>query len=668
MRLEIGIDLGTTNTVVSFLKNGALEQLRFRNKDNLPSTMLFVDHKVTIGDIAKRKSALYPNNYIKSSKTFMGDTSKSWEIEGKIFTPTNVATEILKEINKNIKKTDPSISEVRAVITVPAYFTSTQIDETKKAGEAAGFIIERIITEPVAAAIAYGIDDQVDQTLFIIDIGGGTFDTSILEVKGSNFNTLAIDGDSKLGGDDFDNHILEAILKFIRKDQGVNLSSYDKSDLDEDEYRKAYQALINKAEDVKIELSEFESVSIEIANLFSGYNLSMSMTRDEFEQISSISIEKIKRTIQKTMTDNDFSPEDIDKVVLVGGSSKIPVVREFVTELFNTQPYSDKPLDKLVAMGAAIIAHQSDTVQSKIEINDIISHSLGIEIVDDRFSPILAKNSKYPVSKSEMYTTVSDFQQHLDVNVFEGEDENDVTKNSFYGGFTLSDIEQAYAGSPQIEVTFEFDINRILKVTARDLNTNSKHSEVIDIDKTQKKNITPEVQPFDIALVIDVSYSMNGYPLQKAKEACQSMVADMIDLNVHRIGLVEFESHASTLSYLTQDKHKLDKAISSLHCKGGTDIRDGLRVAEEELFKTREKINKELVILVTDGDSPEAPAIRQAEKIKQLGMRIVSIGVGHGVNERLLRNIATSDDYYQIDTVDKLQEIFHHISCSLQTI
>lgn len=487
MKLEIGIDLGTTNTVVSFLKNGAFEQLKFRNKDNLPSTMLFVDQKVTIGDIAKRKSALYPNNYIKSSKTFMADGNKSWNIEGKIFTPTDVATEILKEIKKNIKKYDSSISEVKAVITVPAYFTSTQIDETKKAGEAAGFTIDRIITEPVAAAIAYGIDDQVDQTLFIVDIGGGTFDTSILEVKGSNFNTLAVDGDSKLGGDDFDHHILESLLKFIRKDQGVNLSSYEKSDLDEDEYRKAYQALVNKSEEVKIELSEFENTTIEIANLFTGYNLSMSMTRDEFEKISSISIEKIKRTIQKTMSDNDFSPEDIDKVVLVGGSSKIPVVREFVTELFNAQPYSDKPLDKLVAMGAAILAHQSDTIQSKIEINDIISHSLGIEIVNSRFSPILAKNSKYPVSTSQMYTTVSDFQKHLDVNVFEGEDENEVTNNSFYGGFTLSDIEHAYAGTPQIEVTFEFDINRILKVTAKDLNTNSNHSENIDIDKTKKK-------------------------------------------------------------------------------------------------------------------------------------------------------------------------------------
>jgi len=414
----------------------------------------------------------------------MADSTKSWSIEGEAFTPTDVATEILKEIKKNIKKYDSNISEVKAVITVPAYFTSTQIDETKKAGEAAGFTIERIITEPVAAAIAYGIDDQVDQTLFIVDIGGGTFDTSILEVKGSNFNTLAVDGDSKLGGDDFDHHILESLLKFIRKDQGVNLSSYEKSDLDEDEYRKAYQALVNKSEEVKIELSEFENTNIEIANLFTGYNLSMAMTRDEFEQISSISIEKIKRTIQKTMSDNDFSPEDIDKVVLVGGSSKIPVVREFVTELFNKQPYSDKPLDKLVAMGAAILAHKSDTVQSKIEINDIISHSLGIRVVNDRYSPILKKNSKFPTSKKKIYTTAYDFQEFLAIKVYEGEDENNVNKNSSYGGFNLPDIEYAHAGVPKIEVTFEFDINRILKVSARDLNTLSSHNKELSIDKT----------------------------------------------------------------------------------------------------------------------------------------------------------------------------------------
>jgi len=484
MKLEVGIDLGTTNTVVSFLKNGSLEQLKFRNKESLPSTMLFVDQKATIGEIAKRKSALYPNNYIKSSKTFMGDASHTWNIEGKTFTPTDVATFILTEIKNNINKYDSTIDVVEAVITVPAYFTSTQIDETKKAGEAAGFIIKRIITEPVAAAIAYGIDDKVDQTLFIVDIGGGTFDTSILQVKGTNFNTLAVDGDSKLGGDDFDNHILEALLKYIRKDQGVNLSTHAKSDLDEDKYRKAYQALVNKAEEIKIELSEFESTNVDIANLFSGYNLSMTMTRTEFEEISSSSIEKIKRKIQSTMSNNNFDPSDIDKVVLVGGSSKIPAVREFVTELFDKQPYADKPLDKLVAMGAAILAHQSETVQSKIEISDIISHSLGIELINDKFSAILVKNSQYPISKSQMYTTTVDFQEKLSVKVYEGEDEYQVTNNSFYGGFILDNIEHSYAGNPQIEVTFEFDINRILKVTARDLNTDSKHSETISIDKT----------------------------------------------------------------------------------------------------------------------------------------------------------------------------------------
>jgi len=161
---------------------------------------------------------------------------------------------------------------------------------------------------------------------------------------------------------------------------------------------------------------------------------------------------------------------------------------------------------------------------------------------------------------------------------------------------------------------------------------------------------------------------MQGYPLQKAKEACQSMVSEMIDLNVHRIGLVEFESYASTLSYLTQDQQKLNKAISSLCCKGGTNICEGLRVTEQELFNVSENTNKKLVILVTDGGSTEAPAIQQAEQMRQSNMRIVTIGVGHCVNERLLRNIATPDDYYQIDTIDKLQEIFHRISCSLQVI
>jgi len=660
--LKIGIDLGTTNSVVAYFENSSIEFLRFRNQESISSVMLYKDGKVTIGDIAKKKAVSNPKNFIKSSKIFMGDNDKSWTIEDKIFTPTDVAMEILKEIKKTLDKKFSDISKFIAVITVPAYFTSTQIDETKKAGEQAGFTIKQIITEPVSAAIAYGFEDELNQKLFIVDIGGGTFDTSILKVSNKNFETLAIDGDNKLGGDDFDNHILEYLLKHIRKEQGVNLASFEKSGISEDEYIKAKQALITKSEDVKKELSEYEEVEIEISNLFSGYNLLTKITRDKFEDISSFTIDKIKRTIKKTLNDSQYTPLDIDKVVLVGGSSKIPVVREFVTELFGKAPYSDKPLDKLVAMGAIIVAQDDNAVT----IKDIISHSLGIELIHEKFSPILKKNQNYPISHTEVYTTTMDFQKSVEINVYEGEDEDNVMNNEFYGGFSLENIEQAYAGIPEVEVTFEFDKNRILKVTAKDIRSGSSKSENIEIDKGVKKKITPNIKPFDIALVIDVSYSMCGYPLEKAKEACNMMVSSMIDLSIHRVGLVEFESYANTLSYLSNDKSSLLNAISKLSCKGGTDIADGLRETRQEVLKRAE--NSKLVILVTDGGSSENPAIKQSNKLKNMNTRLVTIGVGHGVNESLLQNIASNYDYYQIDTIDELSNIFQKISSSLRII
>jgi molecular chaperone DnaK len=661
-KMKIGIDLGTTNSVVAYFDNGTIEYLRFRNRESLSSVMLYKDEKVIIGEMAKKKAVAYPKNFIKSSKTFMGDNEKIWDIEDKSFTPTDVATEILKEIKKNLEKKFSDVSEFVAVITVPAYFTSTQIDETKKAGEKAGFIIKQIITEPVAAAVAYGFEDEVNQKLFIVDIGGGTFDTSILKVSNESFETLNIDGDNKLGGDDFDNYILEYLLKHIRKEYGVNLASFEKSGIPEDEYVKAKQILVTKSEEIKKELSEYEEVEVEISNLLSGYNLSTKTTREEFEDISSLTIDKIKRIIKRTLENFQFSSDDIDKVVLVGGTSKIPIVREFVTELFGKPPYSDKPLDKLVAMGAAIVAEDDNSVK----IKDIISHSLGIELVNNRFSPILKKNQNYPISHKEVYTTVMDFQTMLDINVYEGEDEDNVTNNDFYGGFSLENIEQAKAGIPQIEVTFEFDKNRILKVTAKDLNTGSSKSENIEIDKGQKKKITPEVKPFDIVLLIDVSGSMCGYPLEKAKEASEKMVSEMIDLNIHKVGLVEFESYARVISYLSNDKTKLLNSISQLFCKGGTDIADALNITREDVLARAE--NSKLVILVTDGGSSETPAINEATKLKNSNTRVVTIGVGSGVNKYLLENIASPSDYYQIDSIDQLADIFQKISSSIQKI
>jgi len=491
MKLEIGIDLGTTNSVVAFFENGSIQYLRFRNKESLTSTIIYQNGKVTIGEMAKRKSAIYPKNFIKSSKTEMGNNVKTWKIEDREFTPTDVATEILKETAKELKKKFPDLNIIEAVITVPAYFESTQIDETKKAGERAGFTVKQIITEPVAAAVAYGFETQINQKLFIVDIGGGTFDTAILEVNNTNFNTLAIGGDNKLGGDDFDNHILEYLLKFIRKDKGINLASLEKSGLNEDEYRKAFQALIIKAEEIKIELSEYDDVEIEIANLLSGYNLTTSISRTEFEKISSVTIDKIKREIEKTLTEHSFSSSDIDKVVLVGGSARIPIVREFVTNLFGKTPYSDKPLDKLVAMGASIAAHDDNTVQ----VRDIISHSLGIEILGSsgnfELEKMLLKKEYYPCSKDKIFTTTRNNQQEVKISIFEGDIVEDIDSNKFYGELTLDNIQAAPAGVPEIKVSFHFDNSRILTVIAEDLATGNKKE--VTITKCAKEERTRDL-------------------------------------------------------------------------------------------------------------------------------------------------------------------------------
>lgn len=662
MKLYIGIDLGTTNSVVAYFENEHIEYLKFRNKESLSSVMLYKDGKIIVGEVAKKKAISNPANFIKSSKTFIGDNEKVWQIEDRKFTPTDVATEILKEIKKNLNKKFPDVSEFIAVITVPAYFTSTQIDETKKAGEQADFIVKQIITEPVAAAVAYGFEDELNQKLFIVDIGGGTFDTSILKVSNKHFETLAIDGNRKLGGDDFDNYILEYLLKHIRREKGINLASFEKSGIPEDEYIKAKQTLVTKSEEIKKELSEYEKVEIEIPNLLSGYNLSTKITREVFEDISSITIETIKRTIKKTLEDSNHLPEDIDKVVLVGGTSKIPIVREFVTELFGKSPYSDKPLDKLVAMGAAIVAQ----AENSVNIKDIISHSLGIEIIGNRFSPILRKNQNYPISHTETYTTTIDFQQSVDINVYEGEDEEDVNNNSFYGGFSLTNIEQAKAGEPKIEVTFEFDENRILKVTARDIRSGASKSEEIEIDKGSKKKITPDIQPFDIVLVIDVSGSMCGYPLDKAKEACDLMVSSMIDLSVHKVGLVEFGSIAKKIADLSNDKNYLKDSISYISCKGSTNMADGIKVAKK-ILKSAE--NNKLLIIVTDGYPDSSfETEQQANKIKE-DTKLITIGIGSGIDEYFLKRIASSEkDYYSGSDFSELANIFQKISSSLQSI
>ncbi len=661
MKMNIGIDLGTTNSVATYMDKGKFEYILFRNKESIPSVVLYQNDKVIVGEKAKKKAVLFPENYIKSSKTDMGDMGKIWKIDGQDITPTDVAKEILSEIKLTIAKQVPNIDEFEAVITVPAYFTSSQIDETKKAAELAGYSVKQIITEPVAAALAYGFEDNINQKIFIVDIGGGTFDTAILEVKNQDFSTVALGGDKKLGGDDFDNVILEMFLKHIRRNEGVNLASFEKSGLSTEVYVKAYHTLISKAEETKIELSEQEEVEISIANLFDNYNFEMKLNREDFESSSSYILDTIKREIERTLEDANLDASEVDKVVLVGGSARIPAIRNYVIDVFNTTPYADKPLDKLVSIGAAIAASEENAVQ----IRDILSHTLGIELINEKFSPIIHKNTKYPVSKTERYTTTHDYQERISVNVYEGEDDN-VNGNTYYGGFALDNIQSAEKGIPQIDVTFTFDSNRMLHVTAKDINTNSSRSATIELDKGSKKKITPEQSPYDISLAIDISTSMCGIPLNKAKEAASLLVTEMIDLSMHKIGLVAFGSDAHKYLDLSNNEQDLVSAIAELSCRGSTDMAGGIKKSRKEVLDKAS--NKKLIILVTDGcPDSQYDTKKQAYKAREKGIKIVTIGIGNGIDRALLREIAFSEsDYYEGDNFDHLAGIFKTITDSLQ--
>lgn len=661
MEIQIGIDLGTTNTVIGYFSNGKVEFLRHRNKESISSSILYQNGIVTVGENARKRSVLFPENYIKSSKAHIGDNTKSWTIEDRNFSPTDVAIEVLKEVYGLIVKKFPDATKFEAVITVPAYFDSNQIDETRKAGEMAGFVVTRIITEPVAAAIAYGIEDQINQKIAVIDVGGGTFDVSVLEIKDGEYEVLSAEGDRKLGGDDFDEHILNYMLSYIRITEGVNLANLKASNLAENEYRKAYQILLNKAEDVKIELSDAITKEIDIANLYPGFNLMMSMTRNDFLDESKGTLKKIEKVIGDIIKIHPINT--INKVVLVGGSARIPAIAEFVSKIFGQTPFADRALDKLVAQGAAILAHKNNSIQ----IKDIITHSLGIEVDGDLFSPILKKNSHYPISKTEKYSTVVNYQKEININIFEGEDELNVNNNQFYGGFTLTHIQDALAGVPKIEVTFEFDQSRVLKVTARDMQTESTQTQEIAINKLVKKRIKPQFEAFDIALLIDTSSSMNGERINKAKEACLFLVDELIDLSCHRVGIIKFASFATVATIMSQNSSSITKAIKNISSGGATDIADALRLANDDLLTFADP-NKKIVILVTDGESPEAPAIIQSDRLKKRGIRIVTIGVGSDIDSRILKTLATKNDYYHIDTIDNLKDIFVKVSNSLKAI
>ncbi|WP_412032067.1 molecular chaperone DnaK [Malacoplasma muris] len=462
----IGIDLGTTNSCVSVMENGKPKILETpEGKRTIPSVVSFKGGEIIVGEAAKRQMVTNKNT-IHSIKRLIG-TKKTVDIEGKKYTPEEISAQILSYIKKCAEE-KLGVSVNKAVITVPAYFNDSQRQATKNAGKIAGLEVERIINEPTAASLAYGIDKlNKEQKILVYDLGGGTFDVSVLDIADGTFEVLATSGDNNLGGDDWDQKIIDWIVAEVKKQHSVDLSS-DKM---------AMQRLKDAAEKAKIELSGLKEVEINlpfISMTSSGpLNVELKLSRAKFEELSKDLLERTIKPVDDALKEAKLTPNDIHKVLLVGGSTRMPAVEELVTKKLGKSPDKNINPDEVVAQGAAIQGGVLMGDVKDILLLDVTPLTLSIETLGGVATPIIKRNSTIPISKSQIFSTAADNQPAVDVHVVQGERPM-VADNKSLGRFILDGIEPAPRGVPQIEITFNIDVNGILNVKAVDKKTNKE--------------------------------------------------------------------------------------------------------------------------------------------------------------------------------------------------
>ncbi|PKR79041.1 molecular chaperone DnaK [Halalkalibacillus sediminis] len=463
----IGIDLGTTNSCVAVMEGGESKVIpNPEGNRTTPSVVSFKNGERQVGEVAKRQAITNPNT-IQSVKRHMGTDHKE-KIEDKEYTPQEVSAIILQHIKSYAE--DYLGEEVsKAVITVPAYFNDAERQATKDAGKIAGLEVERIINEPTAAALAYGIDQDQDQTVLVYDLGGGTFDVSILDIGDGTFEVVSTAGDNRLGGDDFDEVIIDHMVAEFKKENGIDLSK-DKM---------AKQRLKDAAEKAKKDLSGVAQTQISLPFITAGeagpLHLEMNMTRAKFEELASDLVERTMKPTRQALKDADMSPSEIDKVLLVGGSTRIPAVQDAIKKEVGKDPSKGVNPDEVVALGATI---QGGVLQGDVKdvvLLDVTPLSLGIETMGGVFTKLIERNTTIPTSEQQVFSTAADNQQAVDIHVLQGEREM-AQYNKTLGRFQLTDIPPAPRGVPQIEVKFDIDANGIVNVSAKDLGTNKEQS------------------------------------------------------------------------------------------------------------------------------------------------------------------------------------------------
>jgi molecular chaperone DnaK len=660
--VAVGIDLGTTFSAIAYVnKHGVPEVLPNAEGDRItPSVILFEEDDVIVGNYAKQAAVVYPEQVVEFIKRHMGSTDFTFEYRGKRYTPEELSSFILAKLKHDAEQRLGQAVE-EAVITVPAYFTDIQRRATLRAGELAGLKVLKLINEPTAAAFAYGLNNAGKELrLLVFDLGGGTFDVTMVDIAGNDINVIATNGDHLLGGKDWDDRLIQFAAEEFEKKHGV----------DPLEDLASYHDLRQKAVSAKISLTRRPKV-----NIFHDYQskvLRLSVDREQFEALTADLVERCKRLTLDVMSESKSTPNDVDVVLLAGGSTRMPMIRDLLEQMFGKPPATDINPDEAIALGAALTAAiesarlHNEASPVDIRTHDVTGHSLGMVVYRDgqlKNSKIIRRNTRIPAERTrDDYTTTHDGQTTIDLWLVQGEAE-DPLQATVLGHFEFYGIPARAAGSSKLSVTYRYNANGIVEVEAMDLQTGQILPHRLAGGQVTLEDLAQNRAPMQVALVMDCSGSMYGPTIRDAKVAAKAFVNRVLSQPKRQVALVSFPG--GVRSTPTADVERLHRSIDELSPIGSTPMSDGLRDARD-LLRPKAGIQRVFVIM-TDGhpDDPDG-TIAEIHRLRTSGARLITVGVGGQVQPDFLRGIASRpEDYHFCNESLALEGTFINLATEL---